>query len=206
MLSRGSRAGRQTTFTFPSPYGPARQLRSHELSGRTLRPLKVERTLVRRNGRTASKAMRLFVLLVRPEIEPPARRSARPELKSSGCSRGTSMCMPARIGRRVKGGAAVQGLTTAKDLSLVSSCPPKLWVSERPRPEALQPLPSAAIVLQVPTEPPVLRQPFGNSLPAAPRFVPCRLIPVPAVRAAHEWRTGHETFLPRHNAAEPIRN
>lgn len=45
------------------------QLRTRELSGRPLKRLKVERTLIRRNDRSASKAMRLFASLLRPEIE-----------------------------------------------------------------------------------------------------------------------------------------
>jgi len=53
------------------------QLRSRELSGRPLKRLKVERTLIRRNDRSASKAMRLFAQLLRPEIEAACKEIAR---------------------------------------------------------------------------------------------------------------------------------
>jgi LysR family nitrogen assimilation transcriptional regulator len=47
----------------------SQQLRTRELSGRPLKRLTVERTLIRRNDKSASKAMRLFASLLRPEIE-----------------------------------------------------------------------------------------------------------------------------------------
>ena len=53
------------------------QLRTRELSGRPLSSLAVERTLIRRNDRPASKAMRLFTALLRPEIEAACKVIAR---------------------------------------------------------------------------------------------------------------------------------
>lgn len=55
----------------------AQQLRKRELSGRPLKHLKVERTLIRRNDRSASKAMRLFTSLLRPEIESACKEIVR---------------------------------------------------------------------------------------------------------------------------------
>ena len=54
-----------------------RQLRTRELSGRPLKRLTVERTLIHRNDRSASKAMRLFAQLLRPEIEAACKEIAR---------------------------------------------------------------------------------------------------------------------------------
>lgn len=52
-------------------------LRTRELSGRPLKRLTVERTLIRRNDRSASKAMRLFASLLGPEIEAACKEIAR---------------------------------------------------------------------------------------------------------------------------------
>ena len=53
------------------------QLRTRELSGRPLKRLKVERTLIHRNDRSASKAMHLFTSLLRPEIEAACKEIAK---------------------------------------------------------------------------------------------------------------------------------
>jgi LysR family transcriptional regulator, nitrogen assimilation regulatory protein len=53
------------------------QLRTRQLSGRPLKRLAVERTLIRRNDRSVSKAMRLFTSLLRPEIEAACKEIAR---------------------------------------------------------------------------------------------------------------------------------
>lgn len=52
-------------------------LRTRRLSGRPVKRLKVERTLIRRNDRSVSKAMRVFASLLRPEIETACREIAR---------------------------------------------------------------------------------------------------------------------------------
>jgi LysR family transcriptional regulator, nitrogen assimilation regulatory protein len=53
------------------------QLRTRELSGRPLKRLKVERTLIRRKDRSVSKAMRLFTSFLRPEIETACKEIAK---------------------------------------------------------------------------------------------------------------------------------
>ena len=53
------------------------QLRARELSGRPLKRLAVQRSLIRRKDRPANKAMQLFRSLLRSEIEKACREIAK---------------------------------------------------------------------------------------------------------------------------------
>jgi len=65
------------------------QLRTRELSGRPLKRLTVERTLIRRNDRSANKAMRLFTSLLRPEVETACKEIAKARTTSLNAIRGS---------------------------------------------------------------------------------------------------------------------